>query len=73
MPMLEGQVDTVIGVDTPATAMPRPCWMPTAGCGSPWRCQATGPVMPGCSGWPRSRQQVAGCGPWKAPAAMGPG
>jgi transposase len=31
----------------------------------------TGPAMPGCSGWPTSKPQAGGSGPWKGRAARG--
>jgi pimeloyl-ACP methyl ester carboxylesterase len=65
--------DAVIRVDAHATATPRRCWTPTAGCGPPWRYQATRPATPGCSSWPRSRRPAGGSGRWKGRAAMGPG
>jgi hypothetical protein len=48
MPMLEGRIDAVIGVDTTATPTPPRCWTPTGAYGPPSRCQATRPGMPGC-------------------------
>jgi hypothetical protein len=51
----------------------RRCWTPTAGCGPPSRCRATGLAMPGCSDWLTSRRQAGRCGRWKGRAATGPG
>jgi hypothetical protein len=62
MPMLEGQVDAVIGVDTHRDRHAAACWLPTAGCGPPWRCQPTGLGMPGCCSWPRNSPRPAGLG-----------
>jgi hypothetical protein len=73
MPMLEGQVDAVIGVDTHRDRHAAALLDPNGGVGPPWRCQATGPAMPGCSGWPTPRPPAGGCGPWKPRAAMEPG
>jgi hypothetical protein len=73
MPMLEGRVDAVIGVDTHATATPPRCWTPTAASGPPWRCQATRPVMLGFSGWLLSRHQAGGSGRLKGLGATGQG
>jgi hypothetical protein len=73
MPMLEGQIDTVIGVDTHRDSHAAALLDPNGGCGPPWRCQATGLGMPGCSGWPRSRHQAGGSGRWRGRGAMGRG
>ena len=73
MPMLEGQVDAVIGVDTHRDRHAAALLDPTAGCGPPWRCQATRPATPDCSSWPSSRPPAGGSGPWKALGVMGPG
>ena len=73
MPMLKGQVEVVIGVDTHRDRHAAALLDPTAGSGPPWRCQATWPGMPGCSGWPTSKPQAGGCGRWRGRAAMGRG
>jgi hypothetical protein len=73
MPMLEGRVDAVIGVDTHRDTHAAALLDPPAGCGPPWWCQATGPAMFGCSSWPLRRHQAGGSGRWRGPAAMGQG
>ena len=55
MPMLEGQIDAVIAVDTHRDRHAAALLDPNGGSGPPCRCQATGPGMPGCSSWPMSR------------------
>ena len=70
MPMLEGQVDAVIGVDTHRDRHAAALLDPNGGGGPPWRCQATGPAMPGSSSWLMSRPRAGGSGPWRGRAAM---
>jgi hypothetical protein len=69
MPMIEGQVDAVIRVDTHVAAPLNP----NGGVRATLRCQAIRPAMPGCSSSPTPRPVAGGCGPWRGRAAMGPG
>jgi len=62
MPCSRARLTPSSGSTPTAAATPQPCWTETAGCGPPWRCQATGWPMPGCSGWPMPGPRPAGVG-----------
>jgi hypothetical protein len=64
MPMLEGQVDAVIGVDTHRDRHAAALLDPNGGVRATLEV-ATGPAMPGCSSWPTSRLPAGGSGSWK--------
>ena len=73
MPILEGQIDAVIGVDTHRDRHAGAVLDPNGGV------RATLEVPSDRAGHARllrladSRHQAGGSGPWKGPAAMGPG
>jgi len=64
MPMLEGQIDAVIGVDTHRDRHAAALLDPNGGV------RAT---LPGCCSWPRPRPQAGGSGRWRGLGAMGRG
>jgi transposase len=73
MPMLEGQVDAVIGVDTHRDRHAAALLDPNGGVRAALEVPSDRAAMPGCSSWPTSKPPAGGSGRWKAPAAMGPG
>ena len=73
MPMLEGQVDVVIGVDTHRDRHAAALLDPNGGVRATLEVPSDRPATPGCSGWLMSRPLAGGCGPWRGRAAMGPG
>ena len=73
MPMLEGRIDAVIGVDTHRDRHAAALLDPNGGVRATLEVPSDRAAMPGCSGWPRSMHPAGGSGPWRGRAAMGPG
>ena len=73
MPMLEGQVDVVIGVDTHRDRHAAALLDPNGGVRATLEVPSDRPATPGYFSWPWSMHQAGGFGPWKERAAMEPG
>ena len=69
MPMLEGKVDAVIGVDTHRDAHTAAILDRNGGLVASWRSQAARPAPSGCSAWSPSEHLGAAAGRWRGRAA----